>query len=338
VATRDQILRVTELRKHFPVFGGLLQRPVALNYAVDGVTFSVRKGETFGLVGESGCGKTTVGRLILRLIPATSGNVIFQGQDVFGLSGSSIRRLRREMQMIFQDPYASLNPRMSVGQIVGEFLEVHRLTRGRSTHARVKDLLGLVGLQPVDALRYPHEFSGGQRQRIGIARALALSPKLIICDEPVSALDVSIQSQILNLLDELQHTLGLTYVFIAHGLHVVKHVSNRIGVMYLGKLVEVAPSQALFAGPCHPYTQALISAIPVPNPEITGSRIVLEGDVPSPIRPPSGCRFHTRCRHVVGRCREEEPALLQVGEDHLVACHLSGGASAGRPPQPHVSP
>lgn len=318
----DSLLEVVDLKKHFPIYGGVFSRIVGYVYAVDGVSFKVKKGETFGLVGESGCGKTTAGRVILRLTPATSGKVLFDGQDVFALSPGQMRRLRREMQIIFQDPYASLNPRMTVGEIVGEPLEIHGVARGKAKHERVQDLLNVVGLQPSDARRYPHEFSGGQRQRIGIARALALQPKLIICDEPVSALDVSIQSQILNLLDDLQDQFGLTYVFIAHGLHVIKHVSDRVGVMYLGKLVEVAQADELFDSPYHPYTEALLSAIPVPNPEIRKERIVLEGDVPSPINPPSGCRFHTRCRYAQDICREQEPPLREIGGGRTVACHL----------------
>jgi len=318
----ETLLEVVDLKKHFPIYGGVFSRVVGYVYAVDGVSFTVRRGETFGLVGESGCGKTTAGRVILRLTPATSGKVYFDGQDVFALSPAQMRRLRREMQIIFQDPYASLNPRMTVGEIIGEPLEIHGVARGAKKQERVKELLQVVGLQASDARRYPHEFSGGQRQRIGIARALALHPKLIICDEPVSALDVSIQSQILNLLDELQEQFGLTYVFIAHGLHVIKHVSDRVGVMYLGKLVEVASADELFAEPYHPYTEALLSAIPIPNPEVRRERIVLEGDVPSPINPPPGCRFHTRCRYAQAACREAEPSLREVGNGRLVACHL----------------
>ncbi|HHY93781.1 MAG TPA: dipeptide ABC transporter ATP-binding protein [Firmicutes bacterium] len=318
----DSLLEVVDLKKHFPIYGGVFSRIVGYVYAVDGVSFKVKKGETFGLVGESGCGKTTAGRVILRLTPATSGKVLFEGQDVFALSPGQMRRLRREMQIIFQDPYASLNPRMTVGEIIGEPLEIHGVARGKAKQGRVQDLLNVVGLQPSDARRYPHEFSGGQRQRIGIARALALQPKLIICDEPVSALDVSIQSQILNLLDDLQEQFGLTYIFIAHGLHVIKHVSDRVGVMYLGKLVEVAQADELFDSPYHPYTEALLSAIPVPNPEIRKERIVLEGDVPSPVNPPPGCRFHTRCRYAQDICREQEPALREIGGGRTVACHL----------------
>ncbi|MDI6893053.1 MAG: dipeptide ABC transporter ATP-binding protein [Bacillota bacterium] len=318
----DFLLEVVDLKKYFPIYGGVFSRVVGYNYAVDGVSFRVKRGETFGLVGESGCGKTTAGRTILRLTPATSGKVYFDGQDVYALSPAQMRRLRREMQIIFQDPYASLNPRMTVGEIIGEPLEIHGVARGAKKQERVRELLQVVGLQSSDGRRYPHEFSGGQRQRIGIARALALNPKLIICDEPVSALDVSIQSQILNLLDELQDQFGLTYIFIAHGLHVIKHVSDRVGVMYLGKLVEVASADELFAEPYHPYTEALLSAIPVPNPEVRRERIVLEGDVPSPINPPPGCRFHTRCRYAQPQCREAEPPLREVGSGRMVACHL----------------
>lgn len=325
---RDVLLDVVDIRKHFPIYGGVLSRVVGKVYAVDGVSFSVRRGETFGLVGESGCGKTTLGMTLLGLTPATSGKVFFEGRDVFKLSAADMRKLRGEMQVIFQDPYGSLDPRMTVGQIVGEPLSAHGAASGARRTERVKDLLSVVGLQPMHANRYPHEFSGGQRQRIGIARALALNPKLIICDEPVSALDVSIQSQILNLLDELQDQFKLTYIFIAHGLHVIKHVSDRVGVMYLGKLVEVAPSEELFRSPKHPYTEALLSAIPVPDPDAKRQgRVILEGDVPSPAKPPSGCRFHTRCVLAADRCRAEEPVLRRVAPDRSVACHLRGPES-----------
>lgn len=320
----DTLLEVTDLVKHFPISGGVFLRNVGKVVAVDGVSFSVRRRETFGLVGESGCGKTTVARVVLRLEPATSGRVLFEGVDLFALDRQAMRRQRRQLQMVFQDPYASLSPRMNVGEIIGEPLEIHRVATGNQKRARVAELLELVGMQPGDRDRFPHEFSGGQRQRIGIARALALNPKLVICDEPVSALDVSIQSQILNLLCDLQDSLGLTYLFIAHGLHVVKHISDRVGVMYLGKIVEVAPSKDLFEHPYHPYTQALISAIPIPDPEVAVQRVVLSGDVPSAVNPPSGCRFHTRCSRAEPVCREEEPALTPSGSDRLVACHRAG--------------
>ena len=322
VAPGETLLEVRDLKKWFPITGGILSRVVANVQAVDGVSFDIYKGETLGLVGESGCGKTTTGRLILRLIEPTAGTVHFEGVDVLALRGEQMRRLRREMQIIFQDPYASLNPRMTIGDIIGEPLEIHGVARGKDKEQRVASLLERVGLRAAHARRFPHEFSGGQRQRIGIARALALNPKLIICDEPVSALDVSIQSQVLNLLKELQQEFGLTYLFIAHGLHVVKHVSDRVGVMYLGKLVEVAASKDLFDAPKHPYTEALLSAIPVPDPTAKRERIVLEGDVPSPVHPPTGCRFNTRCPYVMDVCRQVEPQLTDLGGGHMVACHL----------------
>jgi oligopeptide/dipeptide ABC transporter ATP-binding protein len=315
------LLEVSELRKHFPVRKGLFSRVAGQVYALDGVSFQVNQGETFGLVGESGCGKTTVARAILRLTPATGGQVRFLGQDLFSLGHREMRAMRRQMQIIFQDPYASLNPRMTVGAIVGEPLRVHREAVGARRRELTAELLELVGLRPGDATRYPHQFSGGQRQRIGIARALALRPKLIICDEPVSALDVSIQSQILNLLDDLQQRLGLTYIFIAHGLNVIRHVSDHVGVMYLGRFVEMAPVDELYTHPSHPYTEALLSAMPVPDPFVVQRRIVLEGDVPSPRNPPPGCRFHGRCPQVMERCRTDEPALRDIGGGHLVACH-----------------
>ncbi len=318
----DALLEVQELRKWFPVTGGVFGRQVGNVKAVDGVNFFIRPGETLGLVGESGCGKTTTGRVILRLIEPTEGRVYFEGRNVFDLNREEMRRLRRQMQIIFQDPYSSLNPRMTVGDIVGEALEIHGVARGREKGNRVQDLLEVVGLNPQHARRYPHEFSGGQRQRIGVARALALNPKLIICDEPVSALDVSIQSQILNLLEDLQSEFKLTYLFIAHNLSVVKHISDRVGVMYLGQVVELCQSDELFANPLHPYTEALMSAIPLPDPEYRQERIILEGDVPSPMHPPMGCHFHTRCRYVMPICREVEPAFIDVGEEHFAACHL----------------
>ncbi len=317
----DVILEVRDLVKHFPITKGfLLQRAVGAVRAVDGVSFTVREGETLGLVGESGCGKTTTGRLILRLMEPTSGEVIFQGRNVFRLNREELRRLRRDMQIIFQDPYSSLNPRMTVGDIVGEPLEIHRLARGREKIRRVQELLEIVGLSPYHVNRYPHEFSGGQRQRIGIARALAVNPKLVICDEPVSALDVSIQAQVINLLEELQREFKLTYIFIAHDLSVVKHISDRIAVMYLGKIVELAPADELFENPQHPYTEALLSAVPIPDPDVRRERIILPGDVPSPVNPPSGCRFHTRCMYAVESCRTQEPPFEEVSPGHWVAC------------------
>ncbi len=317
------LLVVDNLVKYFPVRGGILQRVVAWVKAVDGVSFTVKEGETLGLVGESGCGKTTVGRTILRLIPATAGKVIFDGEDIFSLRRQELKRLRRNMQIIFQDPYSSLDPRMPVGQSIAEGLEVHRIGTKQERREIVQDVLRRVGMSPEHARRYPHEFSGGQRQRIGIARALALRPKLIICDEPVSALDVSVQSQVLNLLKELQREFGLTYIFIAHNLSVVEHISDRVGVMYLGKMVELTDREALYRDPKHPYTQALLSAIPIPDVSLKRQRIILKGDVPSPLRPPPGCRFHTRCPIAIDRCAMEEPEFRQFGRGHWVACHLA---------------
>ncbi|MGZ5033495.1 MAG: ABC transporter ATP-binding protein [Usitatibacter sp.] len=315
----SEMLRVENLVKHFPVRGWLGRRAGAVQ-AVDGVSFALDKAETLALVGESGCGKSTTGRLVLRLIEATSGSVWFEGRDVFRLDERELRATRSALQIIFQDPYASLNPRMTVGQTLAEPLMLHGLAAGRRQE-RVAEILALVGLAPQHAQRYPHEFSGGQRQRIGIARAIAVEPRLIVCDEPVSALDVSIQAQVVNLLRDLQRGLGLSYLFIAHDLAVVKHIANRVAVMYLGRIVELADKRALFARPRHPYTQALLSAIPVPDPTVRRTRIVLQGDVPSPIDPPSGCRFRTRCPHARERCALEDPPL-ESDDGHGVACHF----------------
>lgn len=324
---RDQppsqfLLEVKGLKKWFPIKRGPLQRTAAQVKAVDGVDLRIRHGETVGLVGESGCGKTTTGKVLLRLEPATAGEVLFEGADILRMDAEQLRKLRRQMQIVFQDPYSSLDPRKRVEDIVAEPLRIHQIGTPAERRARVHQLLDVVGLTSEQAKRFPHEFSGGQRQRIGIARALALNPKLIVCDEPVSALDVSIQSQVLNLLAQLQQEYGLAYLFIAHDLSVVKHISHYIGVMYLGKLVEFADSEALFRNPRHPYTKALISAIPITDPDARRERIVLEGDVPSPINPPSGCRFHTRCPHAADICRHVEPALQQVGVGHEVACYF----------------
>ena len=317
------LLQVRHVKKYFPIRKGLLQREVAHVHAVDDVSFEVRAGETLGLVGESGCGKSTLGRTLIRLLEPTAGEIIFQGAHIEKLGRRRLRPLRSEMQMVFQDPYASLNPRKRVGTIVSDPMRIHNLGNRAEQKRRVGEILETVGLSPEHYNRFPHEFSGGQRQRIGIARALALRPKLIIADEPVSALDVSIQSQMLNLLDELQNELQLTYIFIAHDLGVVRHVSDRIAVMYLGKIVELSPAEELYTRPIMPYTEALLSAVPIPDPDLAEKRqrIVLEGDVPSPINPPSGCRFHPRCRYATDICKQVEPPLVDYGNTHLAACH-----------------
>jgi oligopeptide transport system ATP-binding protein len=319
------LLSVRNLEKRFPVTGGLFGRTLEQVHAVDGVSFDLDAGETLGLVGESGCGKSTTGRCILRLIEPSAGEIRFDGGDVRAMAPRELRSLARGMQIIFQDPFASLNPRMTVGSIIGEALTIHGLARDRREYdERVASLLQTVGLDPDYRRRYPHEFSGGQRQRIGIARALAVSPRLIVCDEPVSALDVSIQAQVINLLEDLQQRFGLAYLFIAHDLSVVEHISRRVAVMYLGRIVELAASRELYGAPKHPYTEALLSAVPVPDPAAKKKRIVLQGDVPNPIRPPSGCHFHPRCPHAMDRCRAEAPVLREVSPGHLAACHLNG--------------
>ena len=319
----DNILEVNNLKKHFPITGGIFKRQINSVKAVDGLNFNVKRGETLGLVGESGCGKSTTGKVLLRLLDATEGEVKFEGKDIHKLDKENLRNLRKEMQMIFQDPYASLNPRMTVAEIVGEPLDIHNLAKGKEKEERVRELLDMVGLSSKFAKRYPHEFSGGQRQRIGIARALAVDPEVIVCDEPVSALDVSIQAQVINLMEDLQDELGLTYIFIAHDLSVVRHISDRVAVMYLGKIVELADKDDLYDSPKHPYTKALLSAIPVPDPQVEREKIILEGDVPSPINPPSGCAFHTRCPYAEDICKREEPVFEEKGEDHLAACHFT---------------
>jgi oligopeptide transport system ATP-binding protein len=323
--SNDTLLRVDDLVMHFPIYRGVVRRQVGAVRAVDGISFDVKRGETLGLVGESGCGKSTTGRAILQLYKPTAGKVNFDGVDLISLKGEDLRLMRRKMQMIFQDPYASLNPRMTVGQIVAEPLVVHNAATGPEIEARVKHLLDLVKLNPAFSSRYPHEFSGGQRQRIGVARALALQPSFIICDEPISALDVSIQAQVVNLLEELQDQFHLTYLFIAHDLSMVRHISDRVAVMYLGVMVELASRDEIYANPLHPYSQALLSAVPIPDPiaDAKRKRTILEGDVPSPANPPSGCRFRTRCPIAEAVCAEERPAFRELKPGHFAACHFS---------------
>jgi oligopeptide/dipeptide ABC transporter ATP-binding protein len=317
---KKDLIEVKNLVKYFPIRGGLLQRVVAWVQAVDNVNFTIREGETLGLVGESGCGKTTVGRTMLRLVEPTDGSVLFDNQDIFKLQGRDLKNMRRNMQIIFQDPYASLDPRVPIGESVIEGLKIHGIGTSRERFEIGIEMLRKVGLEDYHARRYPHEFSGGQRQRIGIARALALRPKFIIADEPVSALDVSIQSQVLNILKDLQHEFNLTYLFIAHNLSVVEHISDRVAVMYLGKVVEMTSREELFRNPLHPYTQALMSAIPIPDPTIKRERIILQGDVPSPVNPPKGCRFHPRCPIAIDHCKVAEPQFKEVSLNHSVAC------------------
>jgi oligopeptide transport system ATP-binding protein len=324
---KEVLVRVESLKKYFPITRGIIfQRQVGAIKAVDGISFGVYRGETLGLVGESGCGKSTTGRTVLQLYRPTEGNVYFEGENLVEMKGEMLRRQRKKMQMIFQDPYASLNPRMTVGNIIGEPLEVHHVASGKERQERVQELLRVVGLNPYFINRYPHEFSGGQRQRIGVARALALNPSFIVCDEPISALDVSIQAQVVNLLEDLQKEWNLTYLFIAHDLSMVRHISDRVAVMYLGKIVELTDRDMLYADPQHPYTQALLSAVPIPDPEVeeTRQRIILEGDVPSPANPPVGCNFSTRCPKVMQICKEVEPEFKEIAPDHWCACHLVG--------------
>ncbi|MGI8526672.1 MAG: ABC transporter ATP-binding protein [Pseudolabrys sp.] len=319
---RPNVIEVRDLKKHFPIRKGLLQRAAGTVFAVDGVSFSIAKGETLGLVGESGCGKSTVGRAVLRLIEPTAGSILIDGCDITHLNKKQLRPYRRQMQIIFQDPFSSLDPRMSAGDIVAEPLRIHGIAKGREVKKSVAALFDRVGLRKAQMANYPHQFSGGQRQRIGIARALALQPKLIIGDEPVSALDVSIQAQVLNLMMDLQREMGLAYLFISHNLAVVEHISDRIAVMYLGRIVEYTDKRTLFTKPLHPYTESLLLAVPVPDPRVKRQKRVLQGDVPSPIKPPSGCYFHTRCPYVFDRCKVESPALREVAPGHMVACHL----------------
>jgi oligopeptide transport system ATP-binding protein len=321
-SNQEILLSVKDIKMHFPIKGGLLGRTQGHVKAVDGVSFDIIKGETLGLVGESGCGKSTTGRVLLRLLEATSGSVNFDGKEIFSLNDNDLRATRSDMQLIFQDPFSSLNPRLSVGETLSRVLKIHGVKDAQEREDKIKEVLELVGLTAFHMRRYPHEFSGGQRQRIGIARALILNPKLIVLDEPVSALDVSIQSQVVNLLEDLQEKFGLTYLFVSHGLNIVRHISDRVGVMYLGKMVELADSDTLFEAPKHPYTQALISANPIPNPRLRDKpKIILQGDVPSPINPPSGCYFHTRCPYAQPKCREEAPEFVKTGDNQYVACH-----------------
>ncbi len=319
----EVLLEVKGLQKYYPVKKGILKKTVGYVKAVDGVNFTIGYGETFGLVGESGCGKTTIGKSILRLTEPTGGSVLFDGRDLLQMDKEELRQERRNMQIIFQDPYGSLNPRMTVGELIGEPMIKHGLAKGEENVRRAKELMEIVGLNPRHIKRYPHEFSGGQRQRIGVARSLSLNPKLIVCDEPVSALDVSIQSQILNLLEDLQQQFGIAYLFIAHGMAVVKHVSARVGIMYLGKIVEIAKTDEAFEHCRHPYTQALMSAIPIPDVEERKGRIILQGEIPNPLNPPSGCRFHPRCRMAQPICKEQEPVLRELNPNHSVACHFA---------------
>ena len=326
---QEVLLSVQDLHKHFPIRDGVIfSRVKGYVHAVDGISFDIFKGETLGLVGESGCGKSTTGRTILQLQRPTSGKVIFEGKNLAALQGGELRAVRRDLQIIFQDPYACLDPRMSVAQLIGEPMRIHGIAKGEDRTRRIKHLMELVGLNPAFINRFPHEFSGGQRQRIGIARALALEPKLIVCDEPISALDVSVQAQVVNLLEDLQKEMGLTYLFIAHDLSMVRHISNRIAVMYLGVIVELAEGNELYDRPLHPYTQALLSAVPYPDPfiEEERKRIILEGDVPSPINPPSGCRFRTRCRFAKDICAKERPEFREYQPGHFAACHFAGEA------------